>query len=222
MCQLGKAVKEVVISQFSPVTCYRWFVVETTYDHNGNRVPMNGVIRPLNGSFGNPWLGDGLGGNVAQADMLPRMQREEVDHFTGVKTVLSRANTNGLYAYKSKQEALNDGSSRDYILAKIRIWGNCVEHEDGYRAEFAQILALFPTPNMQKLKVSHKTVKVKRVFRKKANITKDRVVVLKQEKLVNAKRKVTKRLPFEPLFRKDCPKLDHVQVIPCTNQQLSI
>lgn len=214
MCQLNDAVKEVVIDRLEPVVCYRWFEIEKNWSDAANaHVPHNSVIRPLNGAFGNPWLV-----SEAKADSVPRMRT--VDQFTG--EVVNSGNKNGLYAYKTKEHALADGNANDYVLAKIKIWGKCVEHVDGYRAEFAQILALYPTSDKCKVTVTKKKAKAKRVFRVKAKINKDRTVTLRQEKIVNVTRKCVKRIPFEKTFRKDCPNLISVSVIPCTGLQLTI
>jgi hypothetical protein len=59
-------------------------------------------------------------------------------------------NRNGLYMYKTVQDAMVDHSSI-YVLAKVRFWGTCIEHSNGYRAQYAEIVEIYPTKQQEKV-----------------------------------------------------------------------
>lgn len=51
----------------------------------------------------------------------------------------------GLYGYKSKQVALDIGLSdcgEDAILGRVALWGQVIEHQHGFRAQYAYPLSL--------------------------------------------------------------------------------
>lgn len=50
----------------------------------------------------------------------------------------------GIYAVKRGEDALHAFPTPHhmYVLGRVMLWGEIVEHEDGYRAEYAQIIAL--------------------------------------------------------------------------------
>ena len=59
----------------------------------------------------------------------------------------------GLYAYKDQASLAhvlwNDDSSRE-IMGEIDLWGRIIEYEEGYRAEQAEITAIYADPNLDR------------------------------------------------------------------------
>jgi len=58
------------------------------------------------------------------------------------------AGSGGFYAFKELSEALELSGPRSrrypYAVGKVSLWGEIVEHEFGYRAEYAKIIELIP------------------------------------------------------------------------------
>ena len=62
------------------------------------------------------------------------------------------AYSGGFYAFKELSEALElsggprsrHGRRHPYAIGKVSLWGEIVEHEFGYRAQFAKIIELLP------------------------------------------------------------------------------
>lgn len=54
----------------------------------------------------------------------------------------SRSEHNGVYAYKLLRDFLKQHSGDLDVYGKVALWGDVIEHELGYRAEFAKIISL--------------------------------------------------------------------------------
>lgn len=51
----------------------------------------------------------------------------------------------GVHAYKDVYGPVNDGyvaPGKDYVVGSVALWGEVIEHEGGYRAQYAKILSL--------------------------------------------------------------------------------
>ena len=128
MCQLGMEIEQVQIPKKKPRKVYRWFEVQT----NNKGVSK---LSSLTGQGNQNTWNDGV---IVKANKRPKLNTTT----WAIDVVVF--NTNGLYAYSTKKNALEDREDETHILGMIEIWGQCVKHEDGYRAEFAKIVALYP------------------------------------------------------------------------------
>lgn len=55
----------------------------------------------------------------------------------------SRAEHNGIYAFKTAKDFLTHCENAGLeIYGKVALWGDIIEHELGYRAEFAKVISL--------------------------------------------------------------------------------
>lgn len=77
-------------------------------------------------------------------------------------------NESGLYIYRSRAQALSDGGKPhgEYVLCKVKYWGQTVEHDRGFRAQFAEIQSLmfdssFHEADQKILKKFEKKFKIK-------------------------------------------------------------
>jgi hypothetical protein len=68
----------------------------------------------------------------------------------------SKEEHNGIYAYKKAADFLKSHSEGLDIYGEVALWGDVIEHELGYRAQFAQIVSLkhfLKTPAPHKLHI---------------------------------------------------------------------
>lgn len=61
---------------------------------------------------------------------------------SGIKTAREHV---GVYAYKLARDFLNEHGLVLPVYGKVALWGAIIEHEKGYRAEFAKIISLEPS-----------------------------------------------------------------------------
>ena len=54
----------------------------------------------------------------------------------------STAEHNGVYCYKKLRDFLKNHASTSMIYGRVHVWGDIIEHELGYRAEYAKIVSL--------------------------------------------------------------------------------
>lgn len=54
----------------------------------------------------------------------------------------STAEHNGVYAYKTARDFLKSHGSDLDVYGKVALWGDIIEHELGYRAQFAKVISL--------------------------------------------------------------------------------
>lgn len=71
----------------------------------------------------------------------------------------------GVYAFKSKRLLYDfvwicerEWHDERPVLGQVHLWGNVVEHELGYRAEFASIVSLFDGPKLAELRKRYQLV----------------------------------------------------------------
>jgi hypothetical protein len=48
-------------------------------------------------------------------------------------------NWHGIYAYKTEQDAIAHGGM---VAGKVKLWGQIIEHEEGYRAQYAKVVSI--------------------------------------------------------------------------------
>lgn len=60
---------------------------------------------------------------------------------------VTRYNQNGIHAFKSAENALEYGGT---VIGRVKLYGTVVEHEDGFRAEYAYPLDLYPQEGLSK------------------------------------------------------------------------
>lgn len=125
MCNLGAELvgnPQKRILKSKPIIGYRWCRLESS-----PYAEATGVMTPVamyENDDHNPWTR-----KIAKADQAPTVDNE-----------------NGLHIFRSKKHALNDKPMCDHnVLLKVRIWGNAVEHDNGYRVTNAQIIAASPS-----------------------------------------------------------------------------
>lgn len=116
MCRLGFFKEMKSVKKSEPLKAYRWFEVAI----EGRNHKM--MLQPLN--YGD----DTWNRKIAKADEVP-----------------DDVNANGLYAFFTKEEALNQNPGEGHVLGLISVWGECAMHDDGVRAEFAKIERLYPS-----------------------------------------------------------------------------
>ncbi len=63
----------------------------------------------------------------------------------------------GIHAFKTmdilkrKFDCLHDSQSQTFfnVLGRVKLWGEIIEHEEGYRAEYAQVMSIDELPPLQ-------------------------------------------------------------------------
>lgn len=76
----------------------------------------------------------------AQATWEPNVIMDDMRMGTGVKS------TGGIHAFKTRACAERNFSPRHYIIGEVSLWGEVIEHEDGYRAQYGAIHSLVDGP----------------------------------------------------------------------------
>lgn len=114
MCDLGRDTGPVVnVAKAKAMVGWRWC-----------EVGGEGTLRPWST---NQW-DDVWSQPIAKADQKP-----------------TETNDNGLHLFRSKAIAMHPEQhpgDDGYVLVKVKFWGDCVEHERGFRAQYAKILSL--------------------------------------------------------------------------------
>lgn len=54
----------------------------------------------------------------------------------------STSEHNGVYAYKTAKDFLTNHAEALHVYGRVALWGDIIEHELGYRAQFAKIISL--------------------------------------------------------------------------------
>lgn len=49
---------------------------------------------------------------------------------------------NGVYAFKTARDFLTELADHMQVYGKVALWGDVIEHELGYRAQFAKVISL--------------------------------------------------------------------------------
>ena len=79
---------------------------------------------------------DGFLRSTSRDDIWPT--REPMDG-----KVESKNGGGGIYCFKNERKLLNSGvGSNGGVYGTIDIWGDIVEHDDGYRAQFARVTSI--------------------------------------------------------------------------------
>ena len=82
--------------------------------YRGWHVGGGGILTPMTSSY-SPWRN-----KIAKADSVPKLD-----------------NRSGLYVLNNKSSGKNG-----HVYGTVKFWGRCVEHVNGYRAQFAEVVAL--------------------------------------------------------------------------------
>lgn len=115
MCMIGQVVAVHDIPRSKPLIVYRAFGIAAEY----TRAPHY-VLRPVAQTYMGTW---GDPDEIAVSHRLPGAR-----------------NFNGLWAFLDPDQ--RDREFKHNIRGTVAVWGRVVEHEDGVRAEFAQVLEL--------------------------------------------------------------------------------
>lgn len=75
--------------------------------------------------------------NVAWPAGAPLEGIQEQTGYSGVVTRVATNNSAGVYAMKTREHLAGQEYGRDCLVGQVALWGKVIEHEKGYRAEFA-------------------------------------------------------------------------------------
>lgn len=126
MCNLGKVRCKFVIPADKPMEGFRWFCLSGEY----GLLPLYeyGTDRLL-------WNKSTI--QAGSSPTYPAWDNPQMSDYAG------------LHIFSSKELALADRPpkktdfwGRETVLGQVSFWGQAVEHDYGYRAEFAQILTI--------------------------------------------------------------------------------
>lgn len=63
-------------------------------------------------------------------------------------------NYNGVHAFKTMEQLeLNYGSYEGFAVGRVKLWGTIVEHETGYRAQYARPVSIVSAPPLCKERI---------------------------------------------------------------------